>query len=107
MFTNRKKRWSSGSGGGKRAIGNRMGRQFDKGHGDTYTTGIAPYNSEGARGRDRPAHQTCHSTKRTHRFAVGFAMQWTLHEEFTAKNCGEYRWVRFGKRTHRQGVIRW
>src|ERR1017187_1717704 len=33
MFTNRKKRWSSGSGGGKRAIGNRMGRQFDKGHG--------------------------------------------------------------------------
>jgi hypothetical protein len=44
------------------------------------------------------------STKRTHRFLRIFLMQLPLHTVFAMEMCGEIRWVRFGKRTHREGV---
>jgi len=33
-----------------------------------------------------------------------FLMQLPLHTVFAMEMCGEIRWVRFGKRTHREGV---
>src|ERR1035438_6374840 len=52
----------------------------------------------------RSAKEMCHSTKRTHRFLSIFLMQLPLHTVFATEMCGEFRWVRFGKRTHREGV---
>ena len=47
----------------------------------------------------------CHSTKRTHRFLGIFLMQLPLHAGLAAEILGEFRWVRFGKRTHPEGVL--
>jgi hypothetical protein len=46
------------------------------------------------------------SAKRTHRFAAGFFTQPTMHMRVAEKMDGNFRWVRFGKRTHREGVMK-
>ena len=58
-------------------------------------------------GNDRTrAHQICHSTKRTHRFFEIFLMQVIHYLLIATEIVGRNRWVRFGKRTHREGVLR-
>src|ERR1035438_3582102 len=55
--------------------------------------------------RDTRVHQTCHSAKRTHRFAIAFLLYHFYLQKlmpFAGEIC---RWVRFGKRTHRRGVF--
>ena len=54
----------------------------------------------------RGAHQTCLFTKRTHRFFGIFSMQMALNTLVAAAISERNRWVRFGKRTHREGVLR-
>jgi hypothetical protein len=53
----------------------------------------------------RGAHQTCHSTKRTHRFLADFLMGAPVNTWVAAESCERNRWVRFGKRTHREGAF--
>src|SRR5882724_9179919 len=55
--------------------------------------------------KKREAHQTCHSAKRTHRFWRRNFVELTYVKilmTFAEEIC---RWVRFGKRTHRDGVL--
>jgi hypothetical protein len=60
--------------------------------------------SYGATGR--AAKETCHSTKRTHRFLTDFSMEVTMNTCVAKETCERNRWVRFRKRTHREGVLR-
>src|ERR1035438_3413855 len=53
----------------------------------------------------RLAHQTCHSTKRTHRFLKNFLMEVPMVRLVRKEIREGNRWVRFGKRTHRRGVL--
>ena len=48
--------------------------------------------------------KTCVFTKRTHRFLGIFLMQLSLHAWLATEIMREFRWVRFPKRTHREGV---
>jgi hypothetical protein len=45
------------------------------------------------------------SAKRTHRFLPGFFMQLARHEWVAMECYRGFRWVRFGKRTHRRGLF--
>jgi hypothetical protein len=56
----------------------------------------------------RPRHyrkEMCHSTKRTHRFCEIFSMQVPMHRMVATENGRSFRWVRFGKRTHREACF--
>jgi hypothetical protein len=66
---------------------------------DTYTTGIAPYNH----GNCRPPLYV--SAKRTHRFFREKMLYPFCLQRFVRETMGIFRWVRFGKRTHREGVL--
>src|ERR1022692_3487511 len=59
----------------------------------------------GGHGGGETAHQTYHSTKRTHRFG-GRHLMYHAHGKLLIPFAeGFCRWVRFGKRTHREGVF--
>src|ERR1017187_1446277 len=59
----------------------------------------------GGHGGGGTAHQTCHSAKRTHRFG-GRDSMYHAHGKLVMPFAeGFCRWVRFGKRTHREGVF--
>src|ERR1039458_2872745 len=63
------------------------------------------YEGQAARAtREGMPKETCHTTKRTHRFTLGFLMQWSLCKEFVRKCYGEFGGFVSGKRTHRRGV---
>src|ERR1035441_7649309 len=51
------------------------------------------------------AHQICHSTKRTHRFSADFFMEMAMNKWLTVEISERNRWVRFGKRTHREAYF--
>src|ERR1039457_2572565 len=53
----------------------------------------------------RPAHQICHSTKRTHRFLINLSMEVSMVRLVRQEIHEGNRWVRFRKRTHRRGVL--
>src|ERR1700675_2671879 len=70
------------------------------------------FNSKaGIHGRDARAttegrtHQTCDSPQRTHRFSQISSTEDPTRKVVTAKIYDEFRWVRFGKRTHRGGIL--
>src|SRR6266481_1137650 len=48
--------------------------------------------------------ETCVFTKRTHCFLGDFSTYYPRHEEVMAEILRRIRWVRFPKRTHREGV---
>src|ERR1017187_7948198 len=54
----------------------------------------------------RGAKEMCHSTKRTHRLLTDFLMEVTMNSWVARETCERNRWVRFRKRTHREGVLR-
>src|SRR6267154_2390135 len=45
------------------------------------------------------------SAKRTHRFSVRIFMQLSLYWHIAEKIHAKFRWVRFGKRTHRERLL--
>src|ERR1017187_8157985 len=52
------------------------------------------------------AKEMCHSTKRTHRFLAGFLLEVGMNAGVARETCERNRWVRFRKRTHRDGYFR-
>jgi hypothetical protein len=50
--------------------------------------------------------KTCVSTKRTHRFLKEFSMQVAINTLVIQEILEGNRWVRFPKRTHREGLLR-
>ncbi len=56
--------------------------------------------------RGRRRRKTCVSAKRTHRFGGRIIVEHPYHKILMPFAVGFCRWVRFGKRTHRRGVLR-
>jgi hypothetical protein len=50
----------------------------------------------------RDVKEMCHSTKRTHRFLTDFPMEVAMNKLVVQETREGNRWVRFGKRTHRE-----
>src|ERR1039457_6385960 len=53
----------------------------------------------------RGAHQTCHSTKRTHRFLANSLMEAPVNTWVAAESCERNGWFRFEKQPPREGVL--
>ena len=77
----------------------------------THFGGVAESRRTGGTTREgRPHHYKRRplyvSAKRTHRFLTDFLVEVVMSTLVARETCKRNRWVRFRKRTHREGVLK-